>query len=250
MSRDGGGGGGRRRGPGSCQAGTAASEEPAGGAADSRRPRLSARGGAGKQDGGVGPVRLHQVHAALPLRGALAGPTALQGRWAPGVHRTAPRQGPGIMWVRPVSTLSRLLAGWGWLGRAWLSRVGLSRAATSPPCRRDPVQTLSPQLWLGLPSPSTGRQGRCLHFLARNPEPEAAELMASCFPVPESEATGLGTECSDLELLPFHKSRDAVCEQLYKITSSFACKPPLGVSPESFLSFYQFHIPLLPPCIR
>lgn len=147
-------------------------KSPRAGQPSSRRPRLSARGGAGKQDGGVGPVRLHQVHAALPLRGALAGPTALQGRWAPGVQRTAPRQGPGIMWARPESTLSRLLAGWDWLGRAWLSRVGLSPAATSPPCRRGPVQTRSPQLWQGLPSPSTGRQGQCLHFLARNPNPK------------------------------------------------------------------------------
>lgn len=47
----------------------------------------------------------------------------------------------------PGSTASRLLAGWGRLGRSWRSRVGLSQAATSPPCRRDPVQTfLTPAL--------------------------------------------------------------------------------------------------------
>lgn len=37
-----------------------------------------------EQDGGLGPVRLHQVYPALSLRGALPGPAALQGPWAPG----------------------------------------------------------------------------------------------------------------------------------------------------------------------
>lgn len=100
-------------GPAVARPGPQGQKSPRAGQPSSRRPRLSARGGAGKQDGGVGPVRLHQVHAALPLRGAIAGPTALQGRWAPGVQRTAPRQGPGIMWARPVSTASRLLSDWG-----------------------------------------------------------------------------------------------------------------------------------------
>ena len=48
-----------------------------------------------KQDGGLGPVRLHQVHPALSLRGALPGPAALQGPWALGGGRAGfPRPWP------------------------------------------------------------------------------------------------------------------------------------------------------------
>lgn len=53
-----------------------------------------------EQDGGLGPVRLHQVYPALSLRGALPGPAALQGPWALGGGRAGfPRPEPEGIWV-------------------------------------------------------------------------------------------------------------------------------------------------------
>lgn len=162
-----------RGGPAVAKPGLQRPRSPRAGQPSARRPRLSARGGAREQDGGVGPVRLHQVHAALPLRGALAGPTALQGRWAPGVVRSAPRRVPGIRWASPgvdrVPLACRLGPARPLLAVSGGAEPGGHQSTVS---QRSGADFSHPSFGRGCPLLPLGGRAPCLHFLARNPNPK------------------------------------------------------------------------------
>lgn len=68
-----------------------------------------------EQDGGLGPVRLHQVYPALSFRGALPGPAALQGPWALGSGRAGGFFGrsPRELGARCTAVALSLPAPWG-----------------------------------------------------------------------------------------------------------------------------------------
>lgn len=83
----------------------------------------------------------------------------------------------------------------------------------------------------------------CTFLLGTRTRTRTCRADGILLPVPESEATGLGTRCSDLELLPSHKSWDAVCEPPHKIdVQSNTCNRPWkSVLTASLI--YVFHIP-------